>query len=81
MEIKSKYNIGDKVYTLSQNKVICFNIKKIDITINEKETSIIYTSKETYEEYSHITGYEVTHNWLRSEDKIFLTKEELLQSL
>ena len=81
MEIKTKYNIGDVVFTMFQNKVTYFTIRRIDIRTDRKETSIVYTSEETYEEYSHITGENGTRNWIRCEDKIFPSKEELLKSL
>ena len=81
MEIKTKFNIGDEVCTMFQNKVIYFTIGKIEIEIGEKETSIVYASKERYEEYSHITGSNEKYNYIRCEDKIFSTKEELLNSL
>ena len=81
MEIKTKYKIGDVVCTMFQNKVTYFTIRKIEIRIDSKETSVIYTSEETYEEYSHITGGNETRHWTRSEGKIFSTKEELLKTL
>ena len=81
MKIKTKYNIGDEVCTMFRNQVTYFIIGRIDIRTDGKGTSIIYTSKDTYEEYSDIIGENKTYNWVRSEDKIFSTKEELLKSL
>lgn len=81
MQIETKYNIGDKVYTIAQNKVTNFIIGRIDIKIDGKETSIVYTSKDIYEEYSLFSGANEPRNLIRSEDKIFTSKEDLLKSL
>lgn len=81
MEIKTKYNIGDEVCTMFRNKVTYFIIGRIDIRVKENDISIVYTSKDTYEEYSHITGENETRNWIKNEDQLFPTKEELLKSL
>lgn len=81
MEIKTKYNIGDEVCTMFRNKVTYFIIGRIDIRADGKGTSITYTSKDTYEEYSDLTGRDETRNWVRTEDKLFPSKEELLKSL
>lgn len=81
MEIKTKYNIGDKVWTMFRNKVIYFIISRIEVRVDEKETSIVYTSKDIYDEYSYLAGRDVKRNFVRSEDKLFPTKDELLKSL
>lgn len=82
MEIKTKHNIGDKVFIMFQNKVIEITIGRIDIRIKDDEpVSIVYTSKEEYYEYSHITGDNERYNHIRSEAYVFGTKEELLKSL
>ena len=69
MEIKTKYNVGDKVYFLSNNAVVCLPIDTIRIEIDKN---------------NNIIKYRISNNgtceW-RQEDKLFTTKEELLKSL
>ena len=72
MEIKTKFNLGQKVYLLWNNKVICPQIDGILIRINalengEKDISIIYELVELDKRFD--------------EEVLFATKEELLQSL
>ena len=81
MELKTKYNIGDEVCTMFRNKVTYFIIGRIDIRADKEGVSIVYTSKDTYPEYSVETGDNEYKQWIRSEDAIFPTKEKLLKSL
>ena len=72
MEIKTKFNLGQKVYLLWNNKVICPQIDGILIRINalgnnEKDISITYEFVELDKRFD--------------EEVLFATKEELLQSL
>lgn len=71
MEIKTKYNIGDTVYYLSDNTVKCSTIEFITIYINNYKNSvtITYTVRD-YNSYNYIT-----------KEELFPTKEELLKSL
>lgn len=72
MEIKTKFNLGQKVYLLRNNKVVCPQIDGIFVRVNalengEKDISIIYELVELDKRYD--------------EEVLFATKEELLQSL
>lgn len=82
MEIKTKYNIGDIVYAMHDNKVISFTIDEIEVIIySTKPQSVRYYSKERYEVYSISTGNIERHRWSKYEYKLFPTKEELLKTL
>lgn len=71
MEIKTKYNIGDEVYALHDGKVVSFNIDRIEVTISKHYSpSIIY---ETF-------GLEDTFRQCFSEERLFSSKEDLLES-
>lgn len=74
MEIKTKYNIGDKVWTMEKNKAEFVTIKEITIRVCR--------SNEILEKYTLncmlLTQiYEIT----RFDDELFPTKEALLASL
>ena len=72
MEIKTKFNLGQKVYLLWNNKVVCPHIESISVRVNalgngEKDISITYELVELDKRFD--------------EEVLFATKEELLQSL
>lgn len=82
MDIKTKYDIGDKVYAMHNNKVISFTIDEIEVIFySKKPQSVRYCSKERYEEYSFSTGHNESYRWSKYEYDLFPTKEELLKSL
>ena len=71
MEVNSKYNINDIVWVVNRNKVIQQKIQSVETTsyVNEKEivkTEIVYT---------FIGGDKL------SEDRVFNTKQELIDTL
>lgn len=67
MKVKSKFKIGDYVWLVSENKVIKQDITGVGISINLGDKPEI--------KYTLHYDNEVT------EDKVFSTKEELLESL
>lgn len=72
MEIKTKFNLGQKVYLLWNNKVVCPQIDSIIVRVialggGEKDISIVYELDELDKRFD--------------EEVLFATKEELLQSL
>lgn len=72
MQINTKYNIGDEVYALFNNKVKNFIITGISIVAKEKFPILI-----RYISFNIITG-----EYMKIDEKeIFPTKEELLKSL
>ena len=81
MKIETKYNIGDKTYTIQCNRVICFTIERIDVKVSEKEISIKYISKEKVRQLSLFSnGYEDLPLYI-DEKQSYSSKEELLKSL
>ena len=66
MEVNSKYNINDTVWVVNRNKVIQQKIQGIEITASTNMREI---------EYTFIGGGKLP------EDKVFKTKEELIDSL
>ena len=66
MEVYSKYNINDTVWVVSRNKVIQQKIQGIEITAYKDKT-------ET--EYTFIGDSKLP------EDRVFKTKQELIDSL
>ena len=71
MEVNSKYNINDTVWIVNRNKVIQQKIQSVETTsyVNEKE--IVKTEIE----YTFIGGGKL------SEDRVFNTKQELIDTL
>ena len=75
MEIKTKYEIGQRVFFMSDNRVCEGTIEYFDIGFRqdisgEKDMTISYCVKTMF-----FTDFSV------AEDKLFLTKEELIESL
>lgn len=66
MEVNSKYNINDVVWIVNKNKVIQQKIQGIEITAYKDKTEI---------EYTFIGDSKLP------EDRVFKTKQELIDSL
>ena len=66
--VKTKYNTGDKVWLISNNKAISLAISGVSVTVELK--------KECQVEY--ILHFE--SGWI-DEEKLFESKKELLESL
>ena len=66
MEVYSKYNINDTVWVVNRNKVIQQKIEGIEITVYKDKTEI---------EYTFIGGGKLP------EDRVFKTKQELIDTL
>lgn len=66
MKVKTKYDIGDRVWCISNNKVQNIEVTGFNITVTSEGTEIIYT-----------LHYDLKYD----ESKVFDTKEELLKSL
>lgn len=80
MEIKTKYNIGDKVWVMYNNNPTVIIIKWININI-ESDTCIEYSSSERFDQYSFFSDRLENLPLIVKEEKIFPTKEELKKSL
>jgi hypothetical protein len=70
MTIETKYNIGDEVWLLYNNKAVSSRIFRIEVKVDLRLSAriIYYLSGSNIDEFC-------------SEDKLFRTKEELLKSL
>ena len=66
MEVNSKYNINDIVWVVNRNKVIQQKIQGVEITAYKDKAEI---------EYTFIGGSKLP------EDRVFKTKQELIDSL
>ena len=70
MIIKTKYNVGERVWYIDDNKVKSNQLACIDISCHnsiEPRTEILYTPANSFRNYC--------------ESEIFASKEELLASL
>ena len=71
MTINTKYNINDSVYTMHDNKVLIEYITSIlSEVIIDHNGNIVVENK-----------YKTNNSRILKEDKIFTSKEELLNSL
>ena len=71
MTINTKYNIGDIVYSMYDNKVICEHIADIlTATVKDHKGKLVTEIK-----------YKTNNSRYIKEDKVFTSKEELLKSL
>ena len=75
MDIKTKYNIGDSVFFMNDNRVWQGEIESFDIGFSQR------SSGEKYITISYCVKTEFFTDFSVSEHKLFLTKEELLKSL
>ena len=76
MEIKTKYNVGDKVWALYKSKAERFTIQCIDMHIVRYETKMAYIM-EAITDAENANVYTLVFK----EHQLFPTKEELLKSL
>ena len=65
MDIKTKHNIGDNVWVISENKIEELPVEEIYVTISKHGTTIEYVIRELEIE----------------EDSVFKTKQQLIKSL
>ena len=75
MEIKTKYNLFDEVYIMYDNKIVLTVVKGIRINIEHKPYLPNISIIITYVFSNRIFTVEYP------EDKVFKTKEELINSL
>lgn len=70
MEIKTKFNIGDEVYVIYEDKCTKFNVKGITVRVtNEYGIEVLYSLDNCLIKQ------------FRYEESVFSSKEELLKSL
>lgn len=78
MTIETKFDIGDEVWLLHDNKIVTSTIKCLS-DLNNKLDDIIWDLHLTSS--TNTFGFEATHSVSRRESQLFKTKEELIQSL
>lgn len=71
MTINTKYNIGDEVWFMNENKAYVSFIKDVMVKRNNKNTKIEYM----------VESMQKKDFGLKKEQDLFSTKEELLKSL
>lgn len=76
MTIETKYNIGDVVYVMYNNKVTSIKICGMDINIEEG-----FDGQYTLPTKVEILYYDFGKHHSFNEQNLFPTKEELLKSL
>lgn len=71
MDIKTKYNIGDEVWFMNENKACVSFIEDVRVKKNSKNTKIEYM----------VESMQKKDFGLKKEQDLFPSKEELLKSL
>ncbi|MCF0219341.1 MAG: hypothetical protein HUK14_06130 [Muribaculaceae bacterium] len=75
MKIETKFNPGDTVYYLGDGKIECKLVEKVNITISRS-----YRSNYGYKD-DIVISYDIGDKRVCFEDKLFATKQELIESL
>jgi len=73
MKIETKFNIGEIALILYNNTVTEATVDRISIDVKEETTQVFYSFKDNTTIGGFLSNY--------SEDIIFKTKKELLESL
>lgn len=80
MEIKTKYNIGDKVWTMNDNTPTCITIRTITtVTREDNSTIVFYVSQETFADSLPLSDDVIFNQRQFVEHSVFPSKEELLK--
>lgn len=69
MIVKTKYDIGDTVFYMQENKVCSNKVDTIEVHIDKRDKELCYTK------YCGLGKFTL------KEHQLFLTKEELIKSL
>lgn len=83
MEIKTKYDIGQKMWSMLHNKPQEFTIEQVEVSVRlNYETGKPYNPNEKYKlRIGNSAGSRVEEYDLQLDNNYFKTKEELLKSL
>lgn len=82
MDIKTKYNIGQEVWVMYNNKPTCLTIASLDIWLHQKQLGVIYYMQPYEIDPLKMSNVEyIPYNRAFYEKDVFPTKEELLKSL
>lgn len=82
MTIETKYNIGDVVWFMNNNKVCNTHINGIRVDCDPENSGFAYYSLEAkplIKQVKYTLGY--GHDGFHNESELFPSKEELLKSL
>lgn len=78
MDITTKYNIDQEVWTMLNNKPICIPITNIIVRVEKREIPNTFNQYEVITEISYTLQSRIGHF---SEEELFLTKEDLIKYL
>lgn len=81
MEIKTKYNIGEKVFYISGNKIVEGTIVSRQIILGEGEYFGKSPNGSIKKEVEYCIHHHDIHLTTMPEELLFPTKEELIKSL
>ena len=81
MTIETKYNIGDEVWFMWNNKPTCQKIAAIEVYVGGKVLPSYYVVPYEIDPIKVINSDIIPYNRRFPEFRIFSTKEELLKSL
>lgn len=51
MDIKSKYNVGDIIFTIDGFKIVRFEVKSVSVLADENGVSVYYNRNGSYHSY------------------------------
>jgi len=74
MEIKTKYNTGQEVWFLADNRIVKGDIINVSVTANSKETDVKY-SVSYFRTESNLVTISV------AEQNLFASRKELIEKL
>ena len=78
MEIKTKFNVGDKIYVMHKNAFEQCKIISITIYIDKKDMSISYTTDLEQDSFFGGTLGNIVYNVVVNETEAFRDKYELI---
>lgn len=84
MTFKTKYNIGDILWFIADSKILNLPVKEIEVNYRpfyKNELSITYTFLERVEKYEMFPQWNKTLCYIKEENEVYKTKEELLKNL
>lgn len=82
MIIETKYNIGDEVWVMYNNKPTCLTIAAMDIWLHKKQLWVKYYMQPYEIDPLKMFNVEyIPYNRAFYEKDVFPTKEELIKSL
>ncbi len=86
MTFNTKYNIGDFLWFIADNKILNLPVEKIGIDyepffFSNDKLRIKYTFFEKIEEYKMFPEWNKNKVYIKNENEVYKTKEELCKNL